>query len=296
MPNELKTMTDTKETSPTIGLALGGGGVRGFAHVGVLKVLEQEKIPINLLAGTSMGGLIAATYASGMSAADLEREVLHLSNPRQLIHLLDPARLRRGLIKSDSLLRYMSERMGNPTFDELPYPLALVAVELNSGEKRVMREGNVLEAVRATTAFPGVFTPVEKGQEMLIDGGLVDNLPADVARDMGAERVIAVDVTDNVQALEVMIQRMLRTPLIPEGITETLTIIARSYTLLIEDANRRCLESGRPDIVIRPQISDKVTVFTGFGRAAEVIAAGEEAARAALPILRRLSAAGPSEE
>ena len=289
-------MTEKKKASPTIGLALGGGGVRGFAHVGVLKVLEQEGIPFHLLTGTSMGGFIAAAYATGMSAADLEHEVLHLSNPRQLIHLLDRARLRRGLIKADNMVRYLSERIGNPTFDELVYPLALVAVELNSGEKKVMREGNVLEAVRATTAVPGVFTPVEKDGGLLVDGGLVDNLPADVARDMGADRVIAVDVTDNVQALDMMVQQLLRTPFVPEGITETLTIIARSYTLLIENANRSCLEGGRPDVVIRPRIPEKVTVFTGFGHAAEVIAAGEEAARAALPILRQLSAASTVEE
>ncbi|HID88517.1 MAG TPA: hypothetical protein EYP52_02220, partial [Anaerolineae bacterium] len=269
-------------------LALSGGGVRGLAHIGVLKVLEREGIPVHFLAGTSMGGFIAAAYAAGFSPNDLEAEALRFSNPRYLLGFLDRSLPRRGLIAEDKIEGYLREHLGDVTFDRLRLPLALVAVDLNSGEKVVLREGPLVEAVRATTALPGVFPPVERDGQLLVDGGLLDNLPADVVRGMGADVVIAVDVSTDAKAVAFFAEMLQRRRFVPEGLVELMEVLWRSVMVMQQEANRRSLEAAKPDVLIRPPIPAGVMVLGGFGRATEVIRAGEVAAQEALPRIRRL--------
>ena len=273
---------------PQVGLALSGGGVRGLAHIGVLKVLEREGVPIHFLAGTSMGGFIAAAYAAGFSPADLEAEALRFSNPRHLIGFLERSIPRRGLVAKDKLEEYLRRQLGDVTFDRLRLPLALVAVDLNSGGKVVLREGPLVEAVRATTALPGVFPPVERDGQLLVDGGLLDNLPADVVREMGADVVIAVDVSTDERAVAFFAEMLQRRRFVPESLVELMEILWRSVMVMQQEANRRSLEAANPDVLIRPPIPAGVMVLSGFGRAAEVIRAGEVAAQEALSQIRRL--------
>ncbi len=273
---------------PRVGLALSGGGVRGLAHIGVLKVLEREGVPIHFLAGTSMGGFIAAAYAAGFSPADLEAEALKFSNPRHLIGFLERSLPRRGLVAAEKIEAYLHQQLGDVTFDQLRLPLGLVAVDLNSGEKVVLREGPVVEAVRATIALPGVFPPVERNGQLLVDGGLLDNLPADVARDLGADVVIAVDVSTDEKAVAFFAEALQRRRFVPEGLVELMEILWRSVVVMQREANRRSLEAAEPDILIRPPIPDGVLVLTGFGRAAEIVRAGEVATEEALSQIRRL--------
>jgi len=273
---------------PQVGLALSGGGVRGLAHIGVLKVLEREGVPIHFLAGTSMGGFIAAAYAAGFSPADLEAEALRFSNPRHLIGFLERSIPRRGLVSKDKLEEYLRQQLGDVTFDRLRLPLALVAVDLNSGGKVVLREGPLVEAVRATTALPGVFPPVERDGQLLVDGGLLDNLPADVVREMGADVVIAVDVSTDERAVAFFAEMLQRRRFVPESLVELMEILWRSVMVMQQEANRRSLEAANPDVLIRPPIPAGVMVLSGFGRAAEVIRAGEVAAQEALSQIRRL--------
>ncbi len=273
---------------PQVGLALSGGGVRGLAHIGVLKVLEREGVPIHFLAGTSMGGFIAAAYAAGFSPADLEAEALRFSNPRHLIGFLERSIPRRGLVSKDKLEEYLRQQLGDVTFDRLRLPLALVAVDLNSGGKVVLREGPLVEAVRATTALPGVFPPVERDGQLLVDGGLLDNLPADVVREMGADVVIAVDVSTDERAVAFFAEMLQRRRFVPESLVELMEILWRSVMVMQQEANRRSLEAANPDVLIRPPIPAGVMVLSGFGRAAEVIHAGEVAAQEALSQIRRL--------
>jgi len=272
------------QTPYRIGLALSGGGARGLAHIGVLKALERAKIPIHLLAGTSIGGFIGAAYAAGLSPAELEAEALRLSNPRQLLPLLDRARLLQG----NKITDYLAQRLGRPTFDQLRLPLALVAGDLNTGQKVILQEGSVLDAVRATIALPGILTPVEQGDQLLVDGGLLDNLPADVARQMGAELVIAVDVSTDEKGVTFFAREFHQRRFMPDGLVELINVLWRSMMVMMREANRRSLEDGRPDLVIRPAIPDGVTVITGLTRASEIIAAGEQAAEKSLPDLRLL--------
>jgi len=279
-------------SSPRIGLALSGGGARGLAHIGVLKVLEREGIPIHLLAGTSMGGLVAAAYAAGLSPHDLEKEALRMSNPRWLITLLDRGLPRRGLLAGQKVIGYLAEHLGEITFDQLRVPLALVAVDLNKGEKVILREGSVLEAVRATIALPGLFAPVERGEQMLVDGGLLDNLPADVVREMGADVVIAVDISTDEKVVALFTRELHGRRFVPESLVDMVDVLWRSVAVMMKEVNRRNLELASPDLLIHPDIPQGVTALTGLTRAAEVIAAGERAAQEALPRLRELAGGG----
>ena len=179
---------------PAIGLALSGGGARGLAHIGVLRALEREGISVDYLAGTSMGGVIAAGYAAGMSSADLERESLFITQKRHMLHLADPGLPNGGLIHGERVHAFFKQEFGEKTFSELRLPLALVAVDLISHKEVVLREGLVARALRATTSIPGLFMPVEMNGWRLVDGGVLNNLPVDVVSKMGADVIIAVDI------------------------------------------------------------------------------------------------------
>jgi NTE family protein len=273
-----------------IGLALSGGGARGLAHIGVLKVLEQEGIAVDLLAGTSMGGLIAAAYAAGMNADFLEQEALRMANIRRLLALADLSRPRRGLFEGQKVHAYLAGHLGDRTFDDLQLPLTLVAVDLNAGQEVHLNQGRVADAVRATIAIPGVFAPVERDGQLLVDGGLLNNLPTDVARGMGADVVIAVALFSDGQAELDLIQGLRRHRYVPNGLADTADVLWRSLEVMSREINRRRLAETRPQVLIQPVSPSGVTALTGFPRAAEIIAAGERAAIEALPRSRSLLA------
>ncbi len=171
-----------------LGLALGGGGARGLAHVGVLRVLEREGIAVHCIAGTSVGSLVGAAYAAGLDADALLEMALH-------IHWKDIARPvwpRQGFISFAHLEAYLARLLGDPTFDDLKRPYAAVAADLRSGEQVVLRQGRGAPAVRASCSVPGIVVPAEIEGRLLVDGGIVNNLPISIARDLGAEVVVAV--------------------------------------------------------------------------------------------------------
>lgn len=275
---------------PKVGLALSGGGARGLAHIGVLKVFERERIPIHFLAGTSAGGLIAAAYAAGLSPFDLEQEALRMSRPRQLVGLLNRGLPIRGLLSIRKVVEYLTPWLGETTFSQLRIPLAVVAVDLNRAEKVVLCQGSVLEAVLATIALPGLFPPIGRDGRLLVDGGLLDNLPADVVRQMGADIVIAVDVSTDERAVSFFTEELQHRRLVPEGLVEMVNVLWRSVSVMMHHINCHNLEQARPELIIRPPIPPGVTVVTGLTRAPEVIAAGESATQEQLPRLRNLLA------
>jgi len=273
-----------------IGLALSGGGARGLAHIGVLKVLEQEDIAIDCLAGTSMGGLIAAAYAAGLTPGFLEQEACRIGRLHNLLSLADPSPLRRGFFQGRKVYRYLTGHLGDRTFDDLQLPLVLVAVDLNAGQEVHLGLGRVADAVRATIAIPGVFTPVERDGQLLVDGGLLNNLPADVVRGMGADVVIAVDALSDGRAELYLIQALRRRRYVPNGLADTADVLWRSLEIMRREINRRRLAEAHPEAILRPGIPPDVSILTGFSHAAEIIAAGEQAALEALPRIRSLLA------
>lgn len=297
---------------PRIGLVLSGGGARGLAHVGVLKVLERERIPVDVIAGTSMGAIIGGLYASGMSAADLERELLGLDwdalfasrirreslsqRRKEEDFEIAPAvevGLRRetgepmlplGSVSSRGLelllRRYTLPVRRTPDFDALPIPFRAVATNMETGQAVVFRDGDLAQALRASMSVPGVFPPSEVNGHILGDGGLVDNLPVDVARAMGADVVIAVNIGTPLAARDTL------------GTVVGLT--AQMINILTEQNVQRSLASLRPehDLLIAPDLG---RLSSGdFGRAGELIGLGERHAASLSRALQRLALDEPA--
>ncbi len=270
-----------------IGLALGGGGARGLAHIGVLKVLDRAGIPINVLAGTSMGGIVGALYAAGISPGEIETTILAaIGNITDLLSLVDLRISQNGLLKGNRVYDLVADRLGpQRTFASLRRPFAVVAVDTVTGREVVLESGWVADAVRATMSVPGIFAPVELGAYRLVDGGLLNNVPVDVVHQLGGEFVIAVDVlpsfSSNRPGQQPIVQR-----LSPRFMPRAYQDLWHIEMIMISALTEYRLRDNPPDVLIRPDLPADMDVFIGFERPAVAIAAGEAAAEAALPHIR----------
>jgi NTE family protein len=281
----------TNQTNPKIGLALSGGGARGLAHIGVLKVLEEAEISIDFISGTSMGAIIGACIARGMHAAEIEAVTVKFSNVRQLIRMVDLAGGRRGLLAGNHVRSFLGEVIGAETkFDQLKIPLSVCSVDIDQGDEKVFTEGNILDAVMASIAVPGIFAPQVVNDHQLVDGGVINNLPVDHVREMGAEFVIAVDVMRH------DFSRMgsgTRAELFALTPTVSFQEVYRYVAMMVSEQTRLRLLLDTPDILIQPELPNDLFAFGGFSRAAEAILAGEQSARLSLPgILNSLKPVG----
>ena len=268
-----------------LGLALSGGGARGLAHIGVLKALEDAGIRPDFLAGTSMGGLIAAGYAAGLSPDDLEQISLEYASVRRLWKLADPTLPRRGLFQGERLRAFFEQHLQGRTFADLNIPLTLIAVDLNSGQEIRIQEGLVSEAVRATVSIPGLLAPVESEGQRLVDGGLLNNLPVDAAQSMGADITLSVDVYTTSEGSAIW-QNLGQTRVISQTIGELIVVLGDSLDLLIHQQSVNKLQKNPPDFLISPDIPVDVTALTGYHRAADLIPIGEKAVIDILPDLQ----------
>jgi NTE family protein len=253
---------------PRIGLALGGGAARGFAHIGVIQVLEEAGIKPDLVVGTSAGSLVAALYASGKSG----KELVSLAQSMDEGAITDWSFPGRGLIRGEALARYVREHTGAKTIEQMRLPLGIVATDLDSGAGVLFQRGDAGSAVRASSAVPAVFQPVRIGSREYVDGGLVSPVPVRFARQMGAELVIAVDITsppDGAPTGDAM--RML---------LQTFAIMGRSINFFeLKDA----------EIVLRPKLAGVGSA--DFAARMRAIASGRDAAQAALSELKAKVAA-----
>ncbi len=263
-----------------LGLALGGGAGRGLAHIGVLRVLDREGIRPGYLAGTSMGGLVAAGYAAGRSPDEMEAYASKLSSLGQLLRLAGIGLPRQGLLKLEGLSKLLRDFLTpHESFETLSIPLSLTAVDLRSGQRVALSSGSLLPAVRATIAMPGVFAPVRIGEQLLVDGGVLENLPVGLARSMGAPIVLAVDVTLDPRD-EASWQRT-RMPTISKHLW-------RSFAIMITQQTEAGLRESGPELILRPPIPAGITTISGFRHVSQVIQAGERAMQEAMPRLREL--------
>jgi NTE family protein len=183
--------------NPKVGLALGSGAARGLAHIGVLKVLEENKIPIDFIAGTSMGALIGATYAAGLDIEQIE-EIACNTDWKLTARLFLPTLPRSGFVEGKRIKDFLKTLIGDSNIDTLKVPFAVVATDLLTGEEIVIHKGSLVEAVRASISIPVIFTPVRHQNRFLVDGGLVNPVPTSVAAEMGADVIIAVNVIPSV--------------------------------------------------------------------------------------------------
>lgn len=183
----------SKKGSRKIGYALGGGAARGLSHIGVLKVLEEHGIFPDVIAGTSIGAIIGALYAGGYKPGEIEELVLEL-DWKQLVHLVDMHLPLSGLLQGKQVVLLLKSVLGDLTFPQLRYAFACVATNINNGEQVVLRNGSLIDAIRASISIPGIFTPVSINGSYLVDGSLINAVPVSVCRDMGAEYVIGINV------------------------------------------------------------------------------------------------------
>ena len=179
-----------------IGFALGGGGARGLSHIGVLKVLDEYGIVPDIISGTSIGAIIGALYSGGHKPAEIEQLVLGL-NWKKLVSLVDVTLPVSGFFQGKRLVSLLKSIIGDLTFQQLQYAFSCVATDIISGEQVVLKEGSLIEAVRASISLPGIFTPVSISGRFLVDGGLINTVPVSVCRDMGADYVVGVNVIPN---------------------------------------------------------------------------------------------------
>jgi NTE family protein len=255
---------------PRIGLALGGGAARGFAHVGVIQVLEEAGLPPQLVAGTSAGSLVAALYASGRSPQELRR-IADTMEEAEITDWMLPL-LNRGALRGEALARYVNTQVSGKSIEQMKLPLGIVATDLRTGEAVTFRRGNTGSAVRASSAVPAVFQPVRIGEHEYVDGGLVAPVPVRQAREMGANFVIAVDISSDPESN-------------PAG--DTFQILLQTFTIMGKSINQLALKEA--DVVVRPPLSGvKSADFSARRRSIE---AGRVAMLAALPQLRSRLAA-----
>ena len=253
---------------PRIGLALGGGAARGFAHIGVIQVLEEAGIRPDLVVGTSAGSLVAALYASGRNGTELGA----LAQSMDEGAITDWAFPGRGLIRGEALARYVREQTGQRPIEQMKMPLGIVATDLDSGAPILFQRGDTGAAVRASSAVPAVFQPVRIGSREYVDGGLVSPVPVRFARQMGADLVLAVDIS---------------TP--PDGAPtgDPFKMLLQTFSIMGKSINH--FELRDADVVVRPRLQGVGSAdFTARARA---IAAGREAAQQVLPDLRARIAA-----
>ena len=240
----------------TIGLALGGGGAKGFAHVGVLRALEQLDIKADLVVVASMGGIIGAMYAAGLSVDRIETHLratgLTVLASREQSHL--------GLFGRDKVVRWLHQVVGDVTFEQLARKLAVVAVDLESEAEVILDSGPVVDALLATSAFPGVFAPVRCNGRYLIDGGVLNNVPFDVARHLGADHVIACSVSFHRHSLfqnETLIgesEPFVRQLASRGGVANIWAVVERTLAIMQDGHLKRKLAECPPDVLLCPEV------------------------------------------
>ena len=302
---------------PKIGLALGSGAARGLAHIGVLKVFIENRVPIAAIAGTSIGAMIGALYAAGVSVAQME-EIAEDVDWRDLARLVDPIFPGAGLIDGKKVARFIAGILPVQSFDELQIPFAVTATDVETGEELIIKQGNLVEALRAAISFPGIFTPVRFGGRLLVDGGLCNPVPVDVVRELGSDKVVGVCAIPKVRSFH---QETFLTPAEKPKATGSwrelftaerveklfreiwpgtdrerktsahypakgrkppglLKIFAQSIAIMENQINDLRLAQNHIDLLLRPHFDD-FNLFE-FNRASDAIRAGEAEARSQL--------------
>jgi NTE family protein len=311
----------TTSPEPKLGIALGSGAARGLAHIGVLKVLEEADVPIDIITGTSMGAFIGAMYAAGVPVAQMEQVALEIDWV-SMARLLAPVMPTSGLSDGKKLVAFMAELLPVRDFKELRRPLAVTATDIKTGEAIIIKQGDLLEALHASLAFPGIFSPVRFGQRFLVDGGLCNPIPTEAARNLGAEKIIGVCTIPAVvkQTPETFLptrhggsmiinrwRDFFSTRRIEQAFSSALgqeaedphedepdnlkvpnifRVCAQSVAIMENVINDLQMRQNPHDLIIRPPLN-AITLLE-FHRAKEVIAAGEAATRIALPEIRHL--------
>jgi len=269
----------------TTGLALGGGAGLGWAHIGVVRVLEAEGIPVDVVSGTSIGAIVGACIAADIvdELEDVAREI----SLRDMLSMGEFGFKKGSLLGAGKIEQRLRGHFGHKTIEELAKPFAAVAADLYSGEKIVLDEGDVVTALRASSAIPGMLPPVETASLLLVDGGVADPIPVQAARDLGADKIIAIDLQGDYRG------RSRRLGFDPDGDKPTLAAMkaARAgWSLALRSLSQANLRNDMPDVLISPRIGH--IDMADFTKADELIALGKKAAYDMLTEIESMLARG----
>ncbi len=264
-----------------IGLALGGGGSRGLAHIGVLKVLKENNIPIDYVSGTSMGALIGAFFCSGMNVNQIEKEIISLNWK----NLLDYSIPTKGLIKGKKIEEMLREKLGNINFNDLKIPLLVTAYDIKNDQEIIFSKGNVVQAIRASISIPGIFIPVSNKERILVDGGVVDPMPTEILKNY-ADIIFGVSVA-SIKPRDVIFDEEAiandKSLTIP-GILKT---TSKAVAILNSEVNRADIIKKEIDILINIDLGNREIL--DFKNPQEIISIGERFAKENLDKIRRLT-------
>jgi NTE family protein len=244
-----------------IALVLGAGSSKGFAHIGVLKILESNKIPIHMIVGTSMGSAVGCLYAYGIDAFSLQKLAIAVNQGDIIDPLIIPS---NGFIKGEKLEEFINKSVKNTPMEKLKIPFYVVATDLGKGQEMVFGKGNTGAAVRASCSIPGIFRPVKISDRIYVDGGVVSPVPAEAAKRFGADVVIAVNVSSGAERIQ------------PEGTIET---ILQSINIMYSKLG--AIQLAKADVVIKPKVGHISSA--DFSKKHEAILEGEKATIEALP-------------
>jgi len=247
-----------------ITLVLGGGSARGVAHIGVLSVLEREKIPVDSIVGTSMGALVGAAYSIGVSIREMKERAYMFSSNK----LLDPTIPRMGLLAGEKLEASIINLIGGKGFGDCKIPLAIVATDIQTGEEIIYTSGDLVKVIRASCSWPGIFNPVKVDGKLLVDGGIKNSVPTKIAKAQNADYILAVDVGFCVKK---------------EGVKNIFQIILQSFQITGEELNK--YQSLEADLVIKVDLGDLDQM--AFERSREAIEKGEKAAELLISRLKK---------
>lgn len=265
-----------------IGLALSGGGAKGFAHIGVLKILEKYKIPIDFVSGTSMGAVIGAIYASDPNAKKMEKEILGENLKKLLDYSLLPE---RGLIKGKKIEALLEKYLGKLDFKDLKIPLFVTSYDLGSRREIIFHKGNVAKAVRASISIPGVFIPIENKNRILVDGAIIDPIPTEILKKSGADIIIAVNV-DYVKFKTPITNEKATTKYHYKEIPKITTSAYKALQIMNSEMAESDLCRNQADFVININLNN--LGILEFGKVKKTIKTGEKAAKKSLEDLRQV--------
>ncbi|MCK5712351.1 MAG: patatin-like phospholipase family protein [Hyphomicrobiaceae bacterium] len=271
-------MSDSRASK--LGLALGGGGALGWAHIGVLEILQENGIEADVVAGTSIGGLVGACYVSGnmQKLEDIARSITWFD----ILKTADVKLWTSGLLGGDRVTELLSTHLGDLTFDDIAKPFGVVAADLAKHKEILIRSGPLVEALRATISLPGIFEPVVRDDAVLIDGGVKNPVPVSACRQMGAERVIAVNVAGDYEGIA------RATGVVPGKAFEagTFEVVMAAFAMVLNELTRARLAEHPADFLITPRIGHIQP--HAFNQAGALIELGREAALDSLPSLKSL--------
>jgi len=266
-----------KNGDKLVGLALGAGAAQGLAHIGVLKVIEKENIPIDIVAGTSIGAIIGALWSSGKSAHEIERIVSVFKAKMAAWRLVDPVLPKKGLIKGREIKRFLTSHLQDKTFHDLELPLRVVTCDITRREEVVLRSGKIVDAIIASMSIPGIFEPVSIDGRLLMDGGIINPLPVNVLTRMGAAKVIAVNALPSPDDVQKFKTKDL-------NIFDMIVRNVQASEYMLAEAS--CKNS---DIALHPVLAgaDWYEIY----KVEAIIKRGEEEASNFLPLIKKLIAA-----